>query len=152
MLRTRFPLSCLESLFNWFSLIIVPPRGAWASQVAASLPRHCRAIPLRNQVDTRRRAPKLIFGAPGASKSNFWPLQLPTVFRTCSWRLPGSILVPFLPQKLTCFAVFFRSREVFVSHCFSVDFCHAYPLKCSRFGRCAKKAHMASDPQKPMVF
>ena len=37
--KSRFPLSCLKLLLNWLSLIIVPPRGSWASEVPASSPR-----------------------------------------------------------------------------------------------------------------
>ena len=36
--------------------------------------------------------------------------------------------------------------------CFAADFCHASLLKFARFGCCAKKGHMACDPQKPMDF
>ena len=35
---------------------------------------------------------------------------------------------------------------------FSIVFCYACPLKFDCFGCCEKKAHVACDPQKPMLF
>ena len=91
---------------NRFSLIIVPPRGASASEVGAPSPRHPRVVPLRFPLDTRRGAPNFICGPPEASKTHFWPFQLPTVFCTCFWRLPGPFWEPFWPHKRH-FSMFF---------------------------------------------
>ena len=60
--------SCLKLLFNWFSLIIVPPRGAWASEVPAPSPRHPRAIPAPSP---RHSLSKLTFYPPRSFSSFF---------------------------------------------------------------------------------
>ena len=45
-----------------------------------------------------------------------------------------------------------RSPGVCFSHGFCFHFCDAFPLKFLVFARWPQKGHIASDPQKPMVF
>ena len=61
--------SCLKLLFNWFSLIIVPPQGAWASEVPAPSPRRS----LQNRLVTRRGAVLRFFCRPGGLRKSFLP-------------------------------------------------------------------------------
>ena len=68
-------------MLSWFSLIIVPPRGAWASEVPAPSPRHPRAAPFKFDVLPAEEL-FFIFAASEALKRHFCPPLLPTVFRT----------------------------------------------------------------------
>ena len=68
--------SCLKLLLNRFSLIIVLPRGAWASEVPASSPRHPAPSPRHSLSSLTRYPPRSfssLFGRPGGLKKSFLP-------------------------------------------------------------------------------
>ena len=140
-------------------MIIVPPRGAWASEVPAPSPRHPRAIPApspRRFLSKSTRYPlrsfSSCFAAPGALKRHVAPLCCRSSSAHVSGRLRGPFWDEFSPQK--CSFVDHVSGPV--GHIcwgdFSLNVGYACPLKFDCFGRCEKKAHMACDPQKPIEF
>ena len=78
----RFPLSCLESLFTWLSLIIVPFRGAWASELPALT--GTRAPAGKQQIPAEEL--QVLFFA---ARVDFWSLVGPTLRRRGPRAGPG---------------------------------------------------------------
>ena len=102
-------LSCFKSI----SLIIVRSQGPRAKLgVPDNLGYRCGGKSLQNRLVA-------LLGRP---KRRFWPLQLPTVFRTRFRRPPGSILEPCWPQICSFVDVVFWSRGSSFLNSMSIDF------------------------------
>ena len=140
--------SC-ESCFKSNSLIIVPPQGAWASEVGAPTPRQ----PLTDLTLYPPWSTKSFLGPGGSPRAlgkrilgsrnvRAHALGFHLVFGTAL----GSKYEAFWPPKWCFLFSCCWSRGFYFWHCFPVGFRDACPQKLNRFRCCAKTAHMAFDP------